>query len=374
MGDVGRRSTTFRAALAYGILGVVLLVLCPAPSLAQPTPARPCDPMQVPGFTSPVTPPPGPSSTDVQLVPLSLPVVVHYMSVAGSGNDFSSTLAPAKLVKYFADGGKVNKIWRHAAIRLYIQRFESCTFSFARFEGSRSSTGEIISPARSTDGRDLFYKINEIYNAPDVRGIDLYVWLGIDRDGGYGDRWRGPVPAVAAWIDTDCAQNEHPDCDLMIAHEIGHFLGLCHACVITDPVPVTCTRCLPSSMRRPDGTYILANCNDVPDKRIMRNDNLKRFLPYTVSAQGVELNQCERRLANAFARRRLMITTRHERSDDMGGGGMGKLGDKEKHVVMFECNGSMSAEQAAKFTADLHDLLRKNKSNIIFDITGPRDN
>lgn len=56
----------------------------------------------------------------------------------------------------------------------------------------------------------------------------------------------------------------------------------------------------------------------------------------------------------------------------MGGGGMGKLQGNEKHVVMIECKGPVTPENAAKFTQDLHALLKKYKSKIIFDLTGPK--
>ena len=55
----------------------------------------------------------------------------------------------------------------------------------------------------------------------------------------------------------------------------------------------------------------------------------------------------------------------------MGGGGMGKLQGNEKHVVMLECKGPVSAEDAAKFNQALHDLLKKYNSKVVYDLTGP---
>jgi len=55
----------------------------------------------------------------------------------------------------------------------------------------------------------------------------------------------------------------------------------------------------------------------------------------------------------------------------MGGGGLGKLQGNEKHVVMFECKGPLSPEDAAKFSEALHDLLEKYKSTVVYDLTGP---
>jgi hypothetical protein len=51
---------------------------------------------------------------------------------------------------------------------------------------------------------------------------------------------------------------------------------------------------------------------------------------------------------------------------------MGKLQGHEKHVVMLECKGPMSPEDAAKFSDELHKLLDKFKAKVIFDLTGPQ--
>lgn len=272
---------------------------------------RPCDPMPVAGFTTPGAPPPPPQHPGPGLRPVSLPVVVHYMRMAGSSHEAETRLRPEMLIEFFGESATINAIWRQAGVRLYLHGFERCAFRFADFGLDENANGEIDSPARSAEGKLRFRRINERFNAPDVRGVDLYVWSGINQDGGYGDRWldTGTLRAGAAWIDTDCLENQRVDCDLLLAHEIGHFLGLCHSCTIGQPLPrVACTRCLPPSMRQPKGSYTLKNCDDVPGARIMRSDNLKLLLPHIVD--GTELNRCERRLANSFASRRVHITTR----------------------------------------------------------------
>ena len=40
---------------------------------------------------------------------------------------------------------------------------------------------------------------------------------------------------------------------------------------------------------------------------------------------------------------------------------------------MFECKGPVAAEDAAQFNKALHDVLKKFKSKIVFDLTGPKD-
>jgi hypothetical protein len=335
--------------------------------------SRPCDVMDVPGFTVPVVAPDAPPASDAALVPVSLPVVVHFMKLDGSSNDVSTKITPRMLLEHFGDAGAINVIWRQAAVRLYVQRFELCTFTADTIPLAGASHEEIASPARSVAARQRFRQIANDYNASDVRGVDLYVWWGIQREGGYADRWleTGPLRAGAAWVDTDCQAGPLPYCDLILAHEIGHFLGLCHGCTIGQAIPgVTCVRCLPETMRQPDGSFTLANCDEAPDVRLMRSDNLILFLPYTVT--GTELSPCERRLANSFANARVKVTT-NTRRNDMGGGGMGELKDTEKHVVMFECKGPIDPATAAKFTDELHKVLQKFNATITFDMTGDAD-
>jgi hypothetical protein len=106
------------------------------------------------------------------------------------------------------------------------------------------------------------------------------------------------------WIDKDCLGSQN--CDLLLAHEIGHFLGLCHACTIGTPIPrVECSRCLPESMQQSDGTFTLADCDQVRGPRLMRNDNLLLLGSRKVTSDGQELSTCERKLAKSFAERRI---------------------------------------------------------------------
>ena len=351
------------------LAAVWCVTLCPGTTSGQ---SRPCEVLDVPSFTVPAIAPNAPASPDASLVPVSVPVVVHFMKLIGSVNDVSTKITPQLLIELLGDGGAVNAIWAQAAVRLYIHRFEICSFTATADDIPLASAAheEIASPARSTAARQRFRRIANDYNAPDVRGVDLYVWWGIQRDGGYADRWldAGQLRAGAAWIDTDCRTGPIPYCDLILAHEIGHFFGLCHGCTIGQAIPgVTCVRCLPETMQQPNGSFTLANCDDAPDVRIMRSDNLIRFLPYTVT--GAELTLCERRLANSFANARVKVTT-NTRRNDMGGGGMGELQDTEKHVIMVECKGPVDAATAAKFTAELHKVLDKFNATITFDITG----
>ena len=352
---------------AVGLAAIGCVALAPGAAAAE---SRPCEVMDVAGFTAPAAAPNAPASSDPMLLPVSVPVVVHFMKLSGSPNDVSTKITPQMLIAHFAEGARVNAIWAQAAMRLYVQRFERCTFTVDTMPIAGVAHEEIASPAHSAAARQRFRQLANDYNAPDVRGVDLYVWWGIQRNGGYGDRWldTGPLRAGAAWIDTDCLSGPSPFCDLILAHEIGHLFGLCHGCDIAGAIPgVPCVRCLPETMRQPDNSFTLANCDDTPDVRIMRSDNLVGLLPYTLT--GAELTACERRLANSFANARVKITN-NTRRDDMGGGGMGELKDTEKHVVMFECKGPVDPATAAQFSRELQQLLKKFNAEITFHITG----
>jgi hypothetical protein len=56
----------------------------------------------------------------------------------------------------------------------------------------------------------------------------------------------------------------------------------------------------------------------------------------------------------------------------MGGSGMGELTKFDKHVVLIECTGPKEPKAAAKFTSELHKLLKKHGATIKFDMTGPK--
>src|SRR5262249_51282989 len=147
------------------------------------------------------SPPPPPPSPGAGMAGYSLPVVVHYMRTAGSPHDAATKIRPAQLIEYFEEAATVNTIWRQAGVRLYLQRFEECSFKFADFGLANNPNDEVDSPARSAEGKERFRRINQAYNATDLRAVDLYVWWGINQDGGYGDRWldTGALRAGAAW-------------------------------------------------------------------------------------------------------------------------------------------------------------------------------
>ena len=278
--------------LAVLLAGLAALAMVPASTAPQVGVANPCTPIE------------GLSLSPPQTADLPLPVVVHYMVRTGSRHDVSREISPAMLQDVFSDRGRLVAIWHQATIRPYLHRVEKCTISFSAFGIPVGEAEELPSPARTADAKNLFRRINENFNARDISALDLYVWWGINTVAGYGDRHldSGRLRAGAAWMDTDCRASD--SCDLLVTHEIGHFLGLCHACTIGAPLAgVPCARCLPDRMRQPDGSFVLAKCTSVRGPRLMRDDNLLLLEPHKVN--GTELSDCERKLAKSFATRRV---------------------------------------------------------------------
>jgi hypothetical protein len=79
------------------------------------------------------------------------------------------------------------------------------------------------------DCQTRFRWINGAYNSSAVSGVDVYVWWKLDRSSGYGapHLQTGMASGLGAvWID-GCAG---VPCGHLVAHELGHFLGLCHTC------------------------------------------------------------------------------------------------------------------------------------------------
>jgi hypothetical protein len=261
-----RRLATRMTMAAVVITGVNILCACLA--TAQTPACRSLNFSQVTPFVPvPITVPP---PRDVLI---TLPVVVHYMKSTDPRhapvNDLQRVFSESVLVGLFesktANRVTVNAIWRPAKIRLALHRAEQRDYNPADFEIPSSDKEEIPSPMAGQFGGRLFNRVNGAFNAPDVPGLDLYLWMDIKAGlAGYGASHRQSDHRIgAAWVDKGCLSTLGRRCAVLVAHEIGHFLGLCHSCESSLTDSGTCTVCLPS------GTQVAPPCGQ-PKNFLMR--------------------------------------------------------------------------------------------------------
>jgi len=208
-----------------------------------------------------------------------LPIVAHRMKSRQeqfASNHPEDNVKLARLRELFNTRGQersVNAIWASAGILFLLYRIEDCSYSLEDFaastedaERARGATEEIV-PSPVDDCQRRFRWISAAYNSSAVRGIDLYVWWKLDRSACYGAPHLPGLPSGlgAVWMDGCVAIA----CGHLLAHELGHFLGLCHTCPSTLVTICRFTRC--------DEARLPA-CNDPAtnqpmDDLLMRGDN-----------------------------------------------------------------------------------------------------
>ena len=193
------------------------------------------------------------------LVPrIAIPVTAHFMTRRGSTFDPQTFVPPAKLQELFAADGPLNTIWERAGLLFVVARAEACTHAIPDFLPERPADRDGV-PAPSEDCRSLFRRINTVHNmsiggatpsvadAPAAYGADLYLWMAVgwndtDKLFGYGARHRedGPNPGLGAvWMSAVHCLTAGAGCGQRLAHELGHFLGLCHVCLTEAVTPPT---------------------------------------------------------------------------------------------------------------------------------------
>ena len=255
-------------ALSVAAAAIILftLVAMTAPSWGQPLPNRDdrCDPLWIK---------PVPAASDGEVV---LPVIVHYMKSTGQthrGNDVAKVFSQALLRRYFDRAQFINgTVWQQAKIRLFLHRIEACRYDPAFTGQLPKQPEEIPSPTAGTDGPEMFRRVNDAYNYQNVRGLDLYLWWEIGgRAVGYARPYHlsgGETTTGAVWVDRQCLETTEmaKQCPHLIAHEAGHFLGLCHVCKLLGDSQTKCTSCVPAFDQLPDCSSAKA-----PKDAIMRS-------------------------------------------------------------------------------------------------------
>jgi hypothetical protein len=184
------------------------------------------------------------------LVPrIAIPVTAHFMTRRGSGFDPQTFVPLARLRELFAADGSLNGIWGRAGLVFVVSRVEACTYAVDDFLPERSVEREGV-PAPSEDCRALFRRINAVHDVPlavaePAFGADLYLWMAVgwnesDKLFGYGAQHRvdGPNRGLGAvWMSAVSCRTAGAGCGHRLAHELGHFLGLCHVCLTEAVTP-----------------------------------------------------------------------------------------------------------------------------------------
>lgn len=213
------------------------------------------------------------------------PVVVHYMkhSSEGAGPDSAvRRIYPVeRLLGFFEEDGDFNRVWwkKHQKVMFVLVGVETCTYR-----------GDLV-PLASTA---LMRKLGDAVNMREIklaggtqpfRGLDLYLWAGLDGIGSVAGfaRSAAAMKHPSVWLSADCSQRGGSVCTSKFGHEVGHFFGLCHLCVL-DPAsnpetnPATCRQTCPDAGRA--GTRLQA-CTDSDTGRLMADQ------------EGIELEPCE---------------------------------------------------------------------------------
>jgi hypothetical protein len=162
---------------------------------------------------------------------------------------------PEMIHTFFSRGGKVNEIWNQYHLRLVLLAVEDCRYFPDKLRPDGQVRDSIMTPQTSTPWTSEFFRsTNRLFaeGSPnvlhvflwwsvaesDVDGVDLV--LGQGKKGGnnvWGYSRSAARGGPAVWVGTyDCL--EHPKsepvdlyqgrCAKVIAHEVGHALGLHH--------------------------------------------------------------------------------------------------------------------------------------------------
>lgn len=261
--------------------------------------------------------------------PDAVPVIVTYMrNSRRPTDDVATKLRKSRLRDGFARDGEFNSVWRPKGIELALIGFRECSYALrgSNFEPDpQHPRAEVPKPDVKDAFENVFLRLLRDHNTRTIkrgnreivfRGLDLYLWWDIAGSQGFGVRPRfgreeevsgrgSDEPLLgrpgAIWMDKECA--EQGSCPGVLAHEVGHFFGLCHCChdAAEDPRCINALKpeyCPGLGHRAPEP--ISCNLDDLK-KRLMSAVN-----PHT-DTQRRDLQDCEVQTAREGARKVLKV-------------------------------------------------------------------
>lgn len=230
----------------------------------------------------------------------AVPIVILLMKNDACGSDCRAEgcasnspacwWTPPRVAHLFADASAINRVLR-PAVRIVVERVFECQYRPGRF-GQGPNDRYLPTPEPGTREWDQFSdRINQHFGV-DGR-VTLFVWLKIGPIVNPTVTYYGTSPLRqpvvpgrslgTVWADRSCGVGEkslpEPKCTRMLAHEIGHALGLVHVDRKATATPVR------------DG---LPNCRDgatLDLRRIRQNLMIEGGTPDDVLLTGAQVCQ-----------------------------------------------------------------------------------